>query len=228
MKTLISSFFIFFLIFFQLKADSSIIYKDGYKNPLNVLNSFLWNEDEKGKIGLISSILVKNRDLKATVHPILIEPHKIKIALNKIRYKDEDKELDDLIFKDENLEIISKYASKGLYLANKKQDVIFQFANKDNKKNITQGIIFAQKKSLNFIFFQINDCQTEFKSKKKYTKKKKEFYKNHPNFSFKKKESKCDRKSKTISVTSSEGIYKRNTNNDYSWIIFTSKSWGSK
>ena len=51
---------------------------------------------------------------------------------------------------------------KGLLLANKNQDVIFQFINKKKKiENITQGIIFAQKDSLNLIFFQIHGCGFE-------------------------------------------------------------------
>ena len=108
-------------------------------------------------------------------------------------------------------------------LANKNQDVIFQFIDKKKKENnVTQGIIFAQKNSLNLVFFQIHGCGYE-KAKNKRIKKK-EFYKNHPNFSFVKKKN-CDKGKKEISVTSTEGIYKRGTNQSDSWIIFTSASW---
>jgi hypothetical protein len=93
-------------------------------------------------------------------------------------------------------------------------------------ENITQGIIFAQKKSLNLVLFQIHGCGFEEVDKKKdFNKKKKEFHKNHPNFSFVKKKKNCIEKRKKISVTSTEGIYKRSTNKNYSWIIFTSPSW---
>ena len=53
---------------------------------------------------------------------------------------------------------------------------------------------------------------------------KKEFHKNHPNFSFVKTNKKCNAVKK-ITVTSSKGIYKRKTNQNYSWVIFTSPSW---
>ena len=39
------------------------------------------------------------------------------------------------------------------------------------------------------------------------------------------KKKNCDKGKKEISVTSTEGIYKRGTNQSYSWIIFTSASW---
>ncbi len=224
-------FFLFLISFFTFynsaKSDSSKIYNKGYKNPLNVLGSFLWNGKKEGKIGLISKVNVQNRNLEATVHPVSIDPSKIKIALSKVKYIDEEKEFTDFIFNEKNLELLSIYASKGLLLANNNQDVIFQFINKNKKKeNITQGIIFAQKRSLNLIFFQIHSCDyEEINSEKKFGKKKKEFHKNHPNFSFVKKKENCSEGKKKISSTSTEGIYKRSTNLDYSWIIFTSPSW---
>ena len=222
-------YFFLFLIFFSTfpyltKADSAKIYnKEGYANPLTILNSFLWNEKKRGNIGLTSKINIQNRELEATIHPVSLDPSKIKVALSKIKYLDIDKQSSNFIFNEENLEVISKYASKGLLLANKNQDVIFQFINKKKKENnVTQGIIFAQKNSLNLVFFQIHGCGYE-KAKNKRIKKK-EFYKNHPNFSFVKKKN-CDKGKKEISVTSTEGIYKRGTNQSYSWIIFTSASW---
>ena len=210
---------------YLVKADSTKIYYNEYANPLNILSSFLWNEKKKGKIGLTSKLNIQNRELGATVHPVLLDPSKIKIALSKMKYIDEKKQFTDFIFNEENLEVLSKYASKGLLLANKNQDVIFQFINKKEKENITQGIIFAQEKSLNLVFFQIHGCGFEEMDKKNFSKKKKEFYKNHPNFSFASKKKKCNEEKKKISVTSTEGIYKRSTNESYSWIIFTSLSW---
>ena len=220
-------YFFLFLIFFSTfpyltKADSAKIYnKEGYANPLTILNSFLWNEKKRGNIGLTSKINIQNRELDATIHPVSLDSSKIKTALGKIKYIDSDKQFSNFIFNEQNLEILSKYASKGLLLANKNQDVTFQFIDKKKENNITQGIIFAQKNSLNLVFFQINGCGYE---KVKNKKKKKEFYKNHPNFSYVKKD-KCDREKKEISVTSKEGIYKRGTNQSYSWVIFTSSSW---
>jgi len=209
---------------YLVKADSTKIYYNEYANPLNILSSFLWNEKKKGKIGLTSKLNIQNRELGATVHPVLLDPSKIKIALSKMKYIDEEKQFTDFIFNEENLEVLSKYTSKGLLLANKNQDVIFQFINK-KKDNITQGIIFAQKESLNLVFFQIHGCNFEqVYNKKNFNKKKKEFYKNHPNFSFVKTK-KCSEKKKKISVTTTKGIYKKSTNKDYSWIIFTSPSW---
>ena len=176
-----------------------------------------------GNIGLTSKINIRNRELDATIHPVSLDPSKIKVALSKIKYVDPEKQSRDFIFNEENLEVISKYASKGLLLANKNQDVIFQFINKKKKENnVTQGIIFAQKNSLNLVFFQIHGCGQEKAKNKKI--KKKEFYKNHPNFSFVKKKN-CYKGKKEISVTSREGIYKRGTNQSYSWIIFTASSW---
>ena len=210
---------------YLVKADSTKIYYNEYANPLNILSSFLWNEKKKGKIGLTSKLSIQNRELGATVHPVLLDQSKIKIALSKMKYIDEKKQFTDFIFNEENLEVLSKYASKGLLLANKNQDVIFQFINKKEKENITQGIIFAQEKSLNLVFFQIHGCGFEEMDKKNFSKKKKEFYKNHPNFSFASKKKKCNEEKKKISVTSTEGIYKRSTNESYSWIIFTSLSW---
>ena len=140
---------------------------------------------------------------------------------------DEEKKSIDFIFNEENLKVLSKYTSKGLLLANKNQDITFQFINKKKKiENITQGIIFAQKESLNLVFFQIHGCGFEkVNTVKKFDKKKKEFYKNHPNFSFVRSKKKCNGVKKKITVTSTKGIYKRNTNQNYSWIIFTSPSW---
>ena len=228
MKKIFFLFLISFLVIpYLTKADSTKIYNKGYSNPLNVLNSFLWNEKKGGKIGLTSKINIKNRKLEATIHPVLLDSYKIKIALSKIRYIDEEKKSIDFIFNEENLKVLSKYTSKGLLLANKNQDITFQFINKKDKiENITQGIIFAQKKSLNLVLFQIHGCGfEEVDNKKDFNKKKKEFHKNHPNFSFVKKKKDCIEKRKKISVTSTKGIYKRSTNKNYSWIIFTSPSW---
>ena len=42
---------------------------------------------------------------------------------------------------------------------------------KKDKENITQGIIFAQKKSLNLVFFQIHGCSFEkVNTKKSFSK----------------------------------------------------------
>ena len=223
-------YFFLFLIFFSTfpyltKADSAKIYnKEGYANPLTILNSFLWNKKKRGNIGLTSKINIQNRELEATIHPVSLDPSKIKVALSKIKYLDIDKQSSNFIFNEENLEVISKYASKGLLLANKNQDLIFQFIDKKKKENnVTQGIIFAQKNSLNLVFFQIHGCGYE-KAKNKRIKKK-EFYKNHPNFSFKKIKKKCKTEEKKIIVTSPKGIFKRTTNQNYYWIVFTSSSW---
>jgi len=135
MKKILFLLLIFFLVLpYLTKADSSKIYNKGYSNPLNVLNSFLWNEKKGGKIGLTSKINIKNRELEATIHPVTLDSSKIKIALSKIRYIDEEKQFSDFIFSEENLEVLSKYTSKGLLLANKNQDIIFQFINKKKKK----------------------------------------------------------------------------------------------
>ena len=92
---------------------------------------------------------------------------KIKTALSKIKYIDEKKQLTDFIFNEENLDVLSQYGSKGLRLANKNQDIIFQFINKKKKiENITQGIIFAQKESLNLVFFmRFGFCKSSTASK---------------------------------------------------------------
>ena len=223
--------FFLFLIFVSvfpilIKSDSSKIYNKYYANPVNILSAFLWDEKKKGNIGLASKINIQNRELEATTHPVSLDSSKIKIAFSKIRYIDEKNQLTDFIFNEENLEILSKYASKGLLLANKNQDIIFQFINKKKKtKNVTQGIIFAQQNSLNLVFFQIHGCGFEEINKKNYKKKKKEFNKNQPNFSFVRKKKNCSNVKKKISVTSTDGIYKRTTNQNYSWIIFTSSSW---
>ena len=221
MKIIYYVFLFFFLNSLNLvKSDSSKIYNKNYSNPVNVLNSFLWKKANKGSIGLISKINIENRELGATIHPVSLDSEKIKIVLSKIKYEDNKKENDfKFLFDDNFLEILSKYVSKGLKLANQEQDVIFKFKNKNN---VTQGIFFAHKNSLNLVFFQIHGCGYE-KAKNKRIKKK-EFYKNHPNFSFVKKKN-CDKGKKEISVTSTEGIYKRGTNQSYSWIIFTSASW---
>ena len=121
MKKIFFLFLISFLVIpYLTKADSTKIYNKGYSNPLNVLNSFLWNEKKGGKIGLTSKINIKNRKLEATIHPVLLDSSKIKIALSKIRYIDEEKQFTDFIFNKENLEVLSKYTSKGLLLANKR------------------------------------------------------------------------------------------------------------
>ena len=113
MKKLFFLFFIFFSVFpYLIKADSSKIYHKGYTNPMNVLGSFLWDVKKKGKIGLTSKIYIQNRELEATVHPVLLNPSKIKIALRKMRYIDEEKQYTDFIFNAENLEVLSKYTSK--------------------------------------------------------------------------------------------------------------------
>ena len=225
MKKIFFLFLIFFSVFpYLIKADSSKIYKKGYANPINSLSTFLWNKKKKGSIGLTSVISINNRELGATLHPVSLDSSKIKIALSKIKYVDEKKEHTDFIFNEETLKVLSKYASKGLRLANKNQDITFQFINKKDKENITQGIIFAQKKSLNLVFFQIHGCSFEkVNTKKSFSKKKKEFHKNHPSFSFVKTNKKCN-EVKKITVTSSKGIYKRKTNQSYSWHIFTSPS----
>ena len=96
MKKLFFLFLIFFSVFpYLIKADSSKIYHKGYTNPMNVLGSFLWDVKKKGKIGLTSKIYIQNRELEATVHPVLLNPSKIKIALSKMRYIDEEKQNTD-------------------------------------------------------------------------------------------------------------------------------------
>ena len=62
------------------------------------------------------------------------------------------------------------------------------------------------------VFFFLKECE---KGQNK-TKKKKEFYKNHPNFSFKKSSNNCFKnlKNRKVLVTNSKGIYKKNTNNE--------------
>ena len=180
MKRFFFLFLISFLVFtYLIKADSSKIYNRDYANPVNVLSLFLWNEKKKGNIGLTSKISIKNRELNATIHPVSLDSSKIKAALSKIRYIDEEKQFTDFIFNKENLEVLSKYTSKGLLLANKNQDIIFQFINKKKKiENTTQGIIFAQKNSLNLIFFQIHECGfEEINNGKEFEKKKKNFTK---------------------------------------------------
>ena len=137
-------YFFLFLIFFSTfpyltKADSAKIYnKEGYANPLTILNSFLWNEKKRGNIGLTSKINIQNRELEATIHPVSLDPSKIKVALSKIKYLDIDKQSSNFIFNEENLEVISKYASKGLLLANKNQDVIFQFIDKESSSHLIE------------------------------------------------------------------------------------------
>ena len=175
MKKIFFLFLIFFSVFpYLIKDDSSKIYKKGYANPINSLSTFLWNKKKKGSIGLTSVISINNRELGATLHPVSLDSSKIKIALSKIKYVDEKKEHTDFIFNEETLKVLSKYASKGLRLANKNQDITFQFINKKDKENITQGIIFAQKKSLNLVFFQIHGCSFEkINTKKSFSKKKK-------------------------------------------------------
>lgn len=222
LKKILFLFLVLFLLpFFSIEADSSKIYSKGYVNPVNALNSFLWNKKKEGSIGLTSNVFIDNREVTATLHPISFDSSKIKIAFSKIKYLDEKKETTDFIFNEENLEILSKYTSKGLSLANKNQDIIFQFLNKKEEK-LTQGIIFIQKNSLNLVFFSIHDCVLEKVKEKK--KKKKEFHKNHPNFSFIKKKN-CNSSKKEIAVLSSKGIYKKKTNQQYSWIIFTAEAW---
>ena len=114
-----NKFFFLFLIFFSIfhysiKADSSKIYSEGYTNPVNYLSTFLWNKKKKGSIGLTSKIYLKNRKLEATIHPVSLDSSKIKIVLSKIRYTDEDKQFTDFIFNAKDLEVLSKYVSKGL------------------------------------------------------------------------------------------------------------------
>ena len=81
MKKIILFFFIFLIFPFFLNAtDSSKIYKDGYENPLNVLESFLWNDKKGNKIGLSNKVNILNRNLNATVHPVSLDSSKIKIV----------------------------------------------------------------------------------------------------------------------------------------------------
>ena len=223
MKIIYYVFLFFFLNSLNLvKSDSSKIYNKNYSNPVNVLNSFLWKKANKGSIGLISKINIENRELGATIHPVSLDSEKIKIVLSKIKFEDNKKENDfKFLFDDNFLEILSKYVSKGLKLANQEQDVIFKFKNKNN---VTQGIFFAHKNSLNLVFFQINGCEYNNNNKKKKLKKKKEFHKNHPNFSFIKKKD-CDEEKTKIFLTSNTGIYKKKTNKNFSWVIFTPNSW---
>ena len=60
----------FLLPFFSIEADSSKIYIKGYVNPVNALNSFLWNKKKEGSIGLTSNVFIDNREVTATLHPI--------------------------------------------------------------------------------------------------------------------------------------------------------------
>ncbi len=225
---LICVFLFIFLFPFKLFADSTKIYNEEYVNPLTVLESFLWNNKRGSNIGITSKININNRNLNATTHPASLNPNNIRIILSKLRYFSEEEEIMNSIFTVKDIEILSKNVSKGLLIANSNQDIIFQFINKKKKNNNkTKGIFFVQNESLNLVLFQINDCELQLDSnKKKFRKKKKEFHKNHPNFSFIKKEKKCEtRVHNKISVTSKKGIYKRKTNNKFSWIIFTPSSW---
>ena len=192
MKKIILFFFIFLIFPFFLNAtDSSKIYKDGYENPLNVLESFLWNDKKGNKIGLSNKVNILNRNLNATVHPVSLDSSKIKIVLSKIKYEDKNKEIINFVFNEKNIDVISKHIARGLLLANKDQDIIFKFIDKKEREiSQTQWIIFAQKDSLNLVFFQVHGCNNnEKKNTKKFMKKKKEFHKNHPSFSFVKKKS---------------------------------------
>ena len=174
-------FLISFLVFtYLIKADSSIIYNRDYANPVNVLSSFLWNEKKKGSIGLTSKISIKNRELGATIHPVLLDSSKIKTALSKIRYIDEEKQFTDFIFNEEYLKVLSKYTSKGLLLANKNQDIIFQFINKKKKnRKYNARNNFCPKRFLKFDFFfkYMNVVLRKLITEKNLKKKKKNFTK---------------------------------------------------
>ena len=196
MKIIYYVFLFFFLNSLNLvKSDSSKIYNKNYSNPVNVLNSFLRKKANKGSIGLISKINIENRELGATIHPVSLDSEKIKIVLSKIKYEDNKKENDfKFLFDDNFLEILSKYVSKGLKLANQEQDVIFKFKNKNN---VTQGIFFAHKNSLNLVFFQINGCEYNNNNKKKKIKKKKRISKKSSKFFiYKKKKIEMKKKQK--------------------------------
>ena len=214
--------FLFLILFsFKVQANSSKIYNKEYANPLTVLESFLWNNKKGSNIGITSKININNRNLNATTHPTSLDPKNIRIALSKLRYFNEEKEIMDFIFSIDDIDVLSKNVSRGLLVANNNQDIIFQFIKK-KKNNKTKGIFFVQNKSLNVVFFQINDCDLKTNLNKK---KKKEFHKNHPSFSFFKKNNCKIRSNNKISVTSKNGIYKRKTNDRFSWIIFTPSSW---
>ena len=222
-----TSLFIF-LITFNVFANSTKIYNEEYENPLTVLESFLWDNKKGSNIGITSKININNRNLGATTHPVFFNPNDISIALSKLKYFNEEKEMMNSIFSINDIEILSNNISKGLSVANNNQDVIFQIMKK-KKNNKTKGIFFVEKKYLNLVFFQINDCDHKFNlNKRKFRNKKKEYYKNHPNFSFTRKNNNCEiRNNNKISVTSKKGIYKRKTNDKYSWIIFTPPSWAT-
>ena len=42
------------------------------------------------------------------------------------------------------------------------------------------------------------------------------------------KKKKCENNQKEILVTSTEGIYKKETNSEFNWLVFTPKSWQIK
>ncbi|PPR48559.1 MAG: hypothetical protein CFH23_00295 [Alphaproteobacteria bacterium MarineAlpha6_Bin1] len=226
MNKIFNNFFllVFFLLFcFQFsQADSSKIYKNKYQNPIGVLNSFLWSDEKGGYIGLTSKVNILSRNLNNTIHPVSIDSFKIKIAFSKLQFKNQDDDNIISIFNAENLEIISKNISRGLLVANNFQDIIFQLVQKNKKEFIrtTKGIAFVESNSLNLVFFNINNCEQITKDNKRG------FYRRSQIFPKKKK--KCENNQKEILVTSTEGIYKKETNSEFNWLVFTPKSWQIK
>ena len=109
-----------------------------------------------------------------------------------------------------------------MLVANNFQDIIFQLVQKNKKEFIrtTKGIAFVESNSLNLVFFNINNCEQITKDNKRG------FYRRSQIFPKKKK--KCENNQKEILVTSTEGIYKKETNSEFNWLVFTPKSWQIK
>jgi predicted peptidase len=214
-----------FLIILPISADSSKIYKDKYQNPINVLNSFLWKDKKGGYIGLSSKIQIKNRNLNNTIHPVSIDTSNIKMALSKLKYKNLETEEVNFIFNNYFIEELSKNVSRGLLMANNSQDVIFKLVHenkeilKNNLLTKSKGIVFVEKNSLNIIFFNIHDCEI----KNILKKEKRKFYRRSQLFP-KNKNKNCHNNKKEILVTSKNGIYKKKTDSEFYWLIFTPKS----
>ena len=94
MKKFLFLLLIFFLLFpYLIKADSSKIYNKGLCQSFKLFLIHFYGMKKKGvSIGLTSKINIKNRELDATIHPVSLDSSKIKTALSKIKYIDEEKQ----------------------------------------------------------------------------------------------------------------------------------------
>ncbi len=206
-KILKISFF-FILIFVNscgLKKswDESGVYTSDNSLP----STYIW---KKGKqyVAIVSTIPVRGRNKKKTIHPINISEKTISSSFSKLNYrvleKGEKQSKLKPVFSQGNIELLSSKIPEALRKSNKNQDILFEVFQLRKKFwflpttiDTTAGYLFIEPGRINIIFEKINEDYQGYDY-------------DEP---------------RSIEGSTSNGIYGGTKKVSKGWVVLTSKSW---